>query len=141
MNKLLITTAVALSAFSFASAQDASSTMPQALPPMVSTGDQKIDEQVRALHKEMEGKIKALREEYQKKLKALIGNRKATVASSSKAMMGSSTKEMRKEIKEERKEMRQEVRGTSTNANPQGNAWGFFRRFFGQPKPEGTITP
>lgn len=151
MKKTLITTAIALSALSFAFAQDAgTTTMPAALPPMVATGDQKIDEKIRALHKEMEGKIKAIRDEYQKKVRALVGERKATLASSTKEMrkevrenVKEERKEMRKELasttKEMRKEFREEVRGTST-ANPQGNAWGFFRRFFGQPKPQGATT-
>ncbi len=136
MKKTLITTAMLLSAFSFAYAQDASTT-PSAgdvLPPVPSTGDARIDEQVRALHKEMENKIKALRDEYQKKLKALIGDRKL--------LMGTTTKEIRKEIKEDRKEIRtevrevrkeirEEVRGTSTGSMPQGAPWNFFKKFFG----------
>lgn len=137
MKKLLITTAVAFSVLSFASAEDVSSTatsMPAALPPVAITGDQKIDEQVRALHKEMEAKIKALRDEYQKKLKAIIGERKVLMASSTKEVRKEGMQEVRNEIKEVRKDIREEVRGTSTKAMPQGNAWGFFQKFFGRPK-------
>lgn len=219
MKKTLITTALALSAAGFAFAQDASvaQSAPAAaavsaegspvLTPMA-TGDGKIDDQLRALHKEMEGKIKAIRDEYQKKMKAIIGERKAFVASTTQAMkqerkgeasvavkalqqdfeakkkalqqefevkrkattasstegsrkalqqefetkmkalqqefeaakksiVASSTEGIRKEVEAKKMEVRQEVRGTST-ANPQGNAWGFFRRFFGQPKPATT---
>lgn len=152
MKKTLITTAVALSALSFVFAQDAgTTTMPAALPPMVATGDQRVDEQIRALHREMETKIKAIRDEYQKKMRAIVGERKTMLASTTREMrkeakenMKEERKELRRELasttREMRKEFRQEVRGTSTRANPQGNAWGFFRKFFGQPKPAATTT-
>jgi BMFP domain-containing protein YqiC len=146
MKKTLLTTALALSAMTLAFAEDATGTpaLPPALPPMVSTGDQKIDEQVRALHKEMEGKIKAIRDEYQKKLKALIGERKVMMASTTKDMpkgVKEGMKEVRKDMKDARKG-ESEVRGTSTKAEPKGNAWGFFRRFFGLSKPvQATTTP
>lgn len=156
MKKQLISTLLVVSALSFASAQTATSTVTTTpvLPPPATTGDLRIDAQIRTLNKEMEAKIRAIRDEYQTKLKALIGNRKALIASSTQQL-----REEKKELKEERKdkvealrderqEKREEVRGTSspriklldnrgatsTKATPQGNAWGFFTRFFGQAK-------
>lgn len=136
MKKTLLIASIVFSAVSSVFAEDATGTpaMPAALPPLVITGDKKIDEQIRALHKEMEGKIKAIRDEYHKKLKALIGERKLMMASSTKDV-----KEMRKD--KEPKPVRTEVQGTSTRAEPKGNAWGFFRRFFGAAKPTATTTP
>lgn len=159
MNKLFITTAIALSALSLVSAQDATVTtgvaatatvtapaMPPALPPLMSTGDKKIDEQVRALHKEMEGKIKVIRDEYQKKLKKIIGERKLMMASTTKEM-ASTTKEMRKDVMEVRKDARAEVRKEvktirqDAKAEVQGaraeSGWGLLKRFFGAPAVEG----
>jgi hypothetical protein len=140
MKKTFIATALTLSALSFAYAQDASTTasMPAALPPVPSTGDVRIDEQVRALHKEMEAKIKTLRDEYQKKLKAIIGERKLLIASTTKQMRveikeerKDDRKEVRTEVREVRKEIREEVRGTSTGSMPQGSPWNIFKKFFG----------
>lgn len=136
-----------VSALSFAAAQGATTTATTTpvLPPPVTTGDARIDVQIRTLNKEMEAKIRAIREEYQKKLKALIGERKILRASSTEAR-----KELKKERKEDREEEREEVRGTSTmkiglnrgatttKASPNGNAWGFFLRFFGAAKPANT---
>lgn len=146
MKKQLISTLLVVSALSFASAQTATSTAsttPPVLPAPAVTGDVKIDAQIRALNKEMEAKIRAIREEYQIKLKALIGARKAVIASSTKQMR-EEQKERREDLREELKDKRDAIRAsssirvkinqgaTSTSANPQGNAWGFFTRFFGQ---------
>ncbi len=131
MKKLVITTALTLSALSLTHAQGtASEVMPQALPPMVTTGDTTVDQQIRTLHREMEAKIKALRDEYQTKMKAIIGDKKPTIVRPD----GSTTtpKEVRKEIKEvrqelkmERKENQAESAGTTTPARK-----GFFRTIF-----------
>lgn len=159
MNKLFITTVALVSLVSFASAQeatvttDASATInasvqtvttsapPEgALPPEFTTGDSKVDRQVAALRKEMVTKIKAIQDEYHKKVKALVGERKVMIKEK-RADIKAQVKEVkevkkeaRQEIKTIRKETREEVRGTSTDTIPQGSAWGFFRRFFGQPK-------
>ncbi len=164
MKKILITTALALSAVSFTFAQNisttttatttASTTMPDALPPVVLTGDAKADNQIRALRKEMEAKIKAIRDEYQKKVKALItagvAAKKAANASSTKNMKASST-EPRGNGKDKNattsavlgtstQGMLNSNRATTTKAAPKGNAWGFFMRFFGQAKPTASST-
>jgi hypothetical protein len=145
MYKTFITTAIAFSAVSFASAQDASTTMPAALPPAVTVGDARIDNQIRALHKEMEAKIKAIREEYQRKLKVIIGARKLLNASSTpnqekKSENASSTPKENKGKKADvlgttTAQMRANNGATTTKADPRGKAWGFFMRFFGVPKP------
>jgi hypothetical protein len=154
MKKQLISTLLVVSALSFASAQTATSSAP-VLPPPPTIGDTKIDAQIRALNKEMETRIRVIREEYQAKLKALIGARKAMIASTTeqlkerKAELKDERKDKVEAIREEIKDKREDARGTSTpqvrpfdnrgatttKAQPQGNAWGFFMRFLGQPKP------
>lgn len=158
MKKELVSTLLVVSALSFASAQTSTTTgttTPPVLPPPVSVGDTRIDSQIRALNQEMEAKIRAIRLEYQTKLKALIGNKKVLIASSTTQLreenkerreaLKNEMKDKKAELKEEMKDRREDIRGTSTpnglvrratttNANPQGNAWGFFMRFFGQPK-------
>ena len=133
MKKTLTTLAITLAVFGVASAEEvkpvkavapmkrpegmATGTrpMPVSAMPKTTTGSSTLDAQVQALRDEMEGKIKTIRDEYEIKIKALIGNVKPAAASSSK-------------------EMREQVRGTSNIKLPQGNAWGFFRRFFGLSK-------
>jgi Spy/CpxP family protein refolding chaperone len=141
MKKTLITTALALGAVSFAFAQDAGTTTPPALPPAVTTGDVRVDAQIKALRAEMEAKIKVLRDEYQTKLKALVGNRRAQMASTTKEVR-KELKEVRKEIKEERKEYmedrrEQRVEGASTTASTtprevNQRLMNFFRSFWGR---------
>ena len=109
MNKLFITTAIAFSALSFASAQDVSvtaSAQATAARPVMTTGDASIDAQVKALRQEMEVKIKALQAEYEVKIKAIVGNMKPMIVKPD----GSTTtvKEVRKEIKEDRKEYKED---------------------------------
>ncbi len=147
MKKILLTSAIALSAVSFSYAQDASTT-PPALPPAVTVGDAKVDNQIRALRMEMEAKIKAIRDEYQQKLKAIIGTRKIMNASSTPKenqgkkpdMNASSTPKENKGKKPQvlgttTAQMRGNNGATTTKADPKGKAWGFFTRFFGVPKP------
>ncbi|MEZ0209048.1 MAG: hypothetical protein ACAH17_02650 [Candidatus Paceibacterota bacterium] len=139
MKKTLIISALALSAFSYAFAEDASTTMPAALPPVISTGSSTIDAQIKALRAEMETKIKALRDEYQVKLKAIIANAK-TLRSQGGAT--TTVKEIRKEIKDIRKdnmEVRKEARvqgdSTTTVALPSEmnqKLMNLFRSFLGR---------
>jgi Skp family chaperone for outer membrane proteins len=147
MKKLFVSAVFAVSLVGFASAQQASSTtdIPPALPPVITTGSSTVDNQVKTLRKEYEAKIKALQQEYLTKLKALIGERKEA------------RKDAREEKKDDRKDMRAsstatttaglprppkgpehtdkpgKVEGTSTEGSnlPQGNAFGFLRRFLG----------
>jgi len=147
MKKILISAAVALATFGIAGAQQATTTdqMPPVLPPAITTGSSTLDAQIKVLRIEMEAKIKAIREEYQTKLKAIVGERRAVVASTTKQIRAD-VKEVRKdaraEVKEVRANAKAEIRGTSTEGQPQGNAWGFFRKFFA-PKPpvNGTTSP
>jgi hypothetical protein len=98
MNKLYILTAVTFTSFLFVQAQgnedirqpqrvnSAVQTIRQAVnqtrqeeaPRMqqLTTGDENIDSQVKALNKEMEDKIKAIRDEYVAKIKSLVGDKK-----------------------------------------------------------------
>jgi Spy/CpxP family protein refolding chaperone len=142
MKKTLITTALALSAVSFAFAQDAGTTTPPALPPAVTTGSSTIDAQIKALRIEMEAKIKAIRDEYQAKLKAIVGNRRTQMATTTNPVR-KEVKEVRKEIKEERKEYmeirkEQRVEGASTTASSTSpreanqRFMNFFRSFLGR---------
>jgi Spy/CpxP family protein refolding chaperone len=142
MKKTLITTALALSAVSFAFAQDAGTTTPPALPPAVTTGDVRIDAQIKALRIEMETKIKAIRDEYQVKLRALVGTRRTQMASTTNTLR-KEVKEVRKEIKEERKEYmedrrEQRVEGASSTASTTSpremnqRFMNFFRSFLGR---------
>jgi hypothetical protein len=131
MKKFLITTALGLSALSLIHAQETTAeAMPQALPPMVTTGDTTVDQQIRTLHKEMEAKIKALRDEYQTKIKAIVGEKKPVIVRPD----GSTTtpKEARKEIKEVRQELKMERKETqaSTTASTTPARKGFFRNLF-----------
>lgn len=165
MKKQLISALLVASALSLASAQATSTaTTSPVLPPPPSVGDTRIDAQIRALNQEMEAKIRALRQEYQTKLKALVGNRKMMVASSS-AQFREDRKELKNDLKQKREGLKDEwkdkrddlkdlrargsdnqgVEGTSTarlngtttpKAEPKGNAWGFFLKFFGQEKPD-----
>lgn len=156
MKKQLISTLLVASALSFASAQTSTSTgtTTPVLPPPVTTGSSTIDAQIRNLNREMEARIKAIREEYHAKLKVLIGNRKALVASTTaqirelKDDRKGKLEDLKNEIKDRREDRREDrkedVRGTSTlratttKASPNGNAWGFFLRFFGQAKATST---
>ncbi len=141
MKKILITSAIAFSALSFAYAEDASTT-PPALPPVITTGSSTIDAQIRALRIEMEAKIKTVRDEYQAKLKAIIGSVKPVVTRPNGAT--TTVKEVRKEIKEVRKdnlEARKDARvqgeSTTTVTLPSvenRKLMNFFRSFFGAPK-------
>jgi hypothetical protein len=156
MKKLMVSAVFAASLLGFASAQDASSTgtVPLSLPSVVTTGSSTLDGQVRALRKEYDTKIKALQQEYLMKLKALIGERKDARASSTQAR-----KDERKDMREEKKDARQDMRASSTASStlgvprppkgpehtegkvegtsteganlPQGNAFGFLKRFLG----------
>lgn len=166
MKKIFITTALALSAVTFAFAQStttppdtstttASTTMPEALPPVVLTGDAKADNQIRALRKEMEAKIKAIRDEYQKKVKALItAGVAAKKAANAKNVNASSTEKGKNASSTDNRGKKPEVLGTTTaqlhvlnnngatttTATPKGKAWGFLLRFFGQSKPVASST-
>jgi Skp family chaperone for outer membrane proteins len=153
MKKILFTTAFALSAVTLVFAQGtttpqvnstttASTTMPEALPPIVLTGDAKADNQIRALRKEMETKIKAIREEYQKKLKALVtagvAAKKAANASSTKTNNGKNPEVLG--TTSAQVHVLNNNGATTTKAAPKGNAWGFLLRFFGQLKPVASST-
>lgn len=146
MKKLAIGVAVMLASFGAASAADTTSNeqMPAALPPVMTTGSSTIDAQIKALRQSYESQIKTLREEYASKLKAIVGDKKP--------MMGTSTRPLGKDMKDgkehvngpttpgDRKPMplQGKVEGTSVEgeaeqngATPKGNAWGFFKKFFG----------
>jgi DNA-binding ferritin-like protein (Dps family) len=142
MKKTLISSIALFSMFSFANAQDVAVTTSAsvAVPPIVTTGDVTIDNQIRTLHKEMEAKIKALRDEYQVKIKAIIGDKKPVIVRPD----GSTTtvKEVRKEVKEIRKEyqedkkelradMRAQISASGTPFNVPERAFNFFRNLFG----------
>lgn len=140
---------VIASAMALASAQtDTAATASPVLPPPPSVGDVRIDAQIRALNQEMELKIRSIRQEYQTKLKALIGSRKAIIASSTRELRGErkgeeergDSKNRGTEVRNEARDRREgDVRGTSTPQNlPKGNAWGFFQRFFGLSKGSST---
>lgn len=125
--------------------------MPPQVAPMVSTGDVKIDEQIKALNKEMEEKIKAIRDDYLTRIKAIVGTRKVMMASTTpRGMMEGEKRGMNEGKKMGRPMMgtstdgtmqppmrRAEVRGVETeNLNQVGNAFGpriqnFLKGFFG----------
>lgn len=117
--------------------------------------NQEMEAKIRAIRLEYQTKLKALignkkvliassatqlREENKERREALKNEMK-----DKKTELREEMKDKKAELKEEYKDRREDIRGTSTpnglvrratttNANPQGNAWGFFMRFFGQPK-------
>jgi hypothetical protein len=134
--------------------------MPLQMMEMRSTGDATKDAKVKALQQEMEAKVKAIHEEYKAKIDAIVGVRKDDDkrASSTRPVMkspygnpmmvrGSSTMprgtstapgktgvmpgrpmmERADERRDERKEQESAPRATS-----EGEAKGFFSRFFGR---------
>ncbi len=120
------------------------------------TGNQVVDEKIKALFKDTEERIKAIREERKTKLKAILDEAHLTL----KNQMASTTREEREEMHERmmgtttpggvpRKEMRDRMMGTTTRVRPmpmqgevrgastegsegRGGVMGFFRGLFGR---------
>lgn len=142
MKKIVISSAIVFAAFSAVSAQTAAPAeqMPLALPPVMTTGSSTLDNQIKALRQGYEAQIKSLREEYLSKLKTLVGEKKQMAGTSTrpmgkdvKGLIGSDKRPMPQSKGEPRKGV---VEGASAevpqNENvPQGNAWGFFKKFLG----------
>lgn len=155
MKKTLITGAIALSALSFAFAEDgaerqmaprpmqgkaaagiaASGTRPM---PQVTTGSSTVDMQIKALRQEMEAKIKAIQDEYNTKIKALIGDNRAMLVMPNGATTTvpdgrHEINDTRREQKDAEREVRQREREDerATSSQPFSGLGNFFRGFFG----------
>lgn len=151
MKKIAISVALSLAALGVAGAMDAPAQQgeqaPPALPPVMTTGSSTLDAQIKALRQGYESQIKALRDEYASKLKALIGDKKPMMGTSTRPMkdgkgtMNGSTSPHMEDKRLLPSQAQGKVEGVTVegqqNGNvPKGNAWGFFKKFFGIEKGE-----
>ncbi|MFA6608440.1 MAG: hypothetical protein WCT07_00830 [Candidatus Paceibacterota bacterium] len=88
MNKLYITTAIALASVTFASAQMGGVNQERENRPQVTTLSGPVGEQIKALNREMESRIQAIRDEYMIKIKNALEAAKVNRPASTTTPLG-----------------------------------------------------